>query len=52
LGNQSGEGLIGGFEVEHFARPVIEAFGDFVEIVLAVPTEISALGQILPDQPV
>ena len=39
-------------EVEHFAGPVVEAFGDFVEIVLAMSAEVGAFGQILPDQPV
>jgi hypothetical protein len=32
--DQFGKDLIGCHEVEYFAWPVVEAFGDFVEVVL------------------
>jgi hypothetical protein len=47
LCDQSGKDLVGSFEVEYFAGSVVEAFGDFVEVVLCVSTEVGSLGQIL-----
>jgi hypothetical protein len=47
LFDQSCEDLVWCFEVEDFAWPVVEAFGDFVEVVLAVVAEIGSFGEIL-----
>lgn len=43
LSDQLCEDLVWCHEVEHLAWPVVEAFGDFVEAVLAVPAEVGAL---------
>jgi hypothetical protein len=50
LRHQLCKDLVWGHEVEDFAWSVVEAFGDDVEFILAVPAEVGSLGQILADE--
>jgi hypothetical protein len=47
VSDQFCEDLVWGHEVEDFARSVVEAFGDDVEVVLGVVRQVGSLGKIL-----
>jgi YD repeat-containing protein len=47
LCHQCRKDLVGCEEVEYFAWPIVEAFGDDVEVGLCVRAEVGALGEIL-----
>ena len=46
------EDLVRRHKVEDFSWSVIEAFGDDVEVILAVSGKVGSLGEVLPDEAV
>lgn len=50
VGDQMLEDLVGWLEVENFPQPVIEAFGDLVQLVLGEGWQVDCLIEVLVDQ--